>query len=101
MRPIGLSTGALAYEDFRRGLAITRTAGCAAVELSALRQPELLPLLDSLASLALAGFEYISIHTPRQFEPACDANTSAPPAPTTFTRPASSSRHGRLWHVPA
>jgi hypothetical protein len=73
MRPIGLSTGALAYEDFRRGLAMTRTAGCAAVELSALRQPELLPLLDSLASLDLAGFEYISIHAPSQFEPAWEA----------------------------
>lgn len=73
MRPIGLSTGALAYEDFRLGLAMTRTAGCTAVELSALRQPELFPLLDSLASLDLAGFEYISIHAPSQFEPTWEA----------------------------
>lgn len=45
MRPVGFSTGALAYSDFRRGLAMARTAVCAAVELSALRQPELFPLL--------------------------------------------------------
>jgi hypothetical protein len=73
MRPIGLSTGALAYENFRRGLAMTRTAGCTAVELSALRQPELFPLLDSLTSLDLAGFEYISIHAPSHFEPPWEA----------------------------
>ena len=60
MRPIGFSTGALAYADFRRGLAMTRAAACAAVELSALRQAELFPLLESLNSLDLTGFDYIS-----------------------------------------
>jgi len=69
MRPIGFSTGALAYADFRRGLAMARTADCSAVELSALRQPELFPLLESLRSLDLTGFEYVSIHAPSQFEP--------------------------------
>jgi hypothetical protein len=73
MRPIGFSTGALAYADFRRGLAMTRAAACAVVELSALRQAELFPLLDSLKSLDLAGFQYISIHAPSQFEPAWEA----------------------------
>lgn len=73
MRPIGFSTGALAYADFRRGLAMTRTAACAAVELSALRQSELFPLLESLKSLDLTGFEYISIHAPSQFEPEWEA----------------------------
>ena len=68
MRPIGFSTGALAYADFRQGLRLTRTAGCPAVELSALRQVELVPLLDSLDSLDLAGFQYISIHAPSQFD---------------------------------
>jgi hypothetical protein len=47
MRPIGFSTGALAYEDFRRGLILTRAAGCHVIELSALRQAELFPLLDT------------------------------------------------------
>src|SRR6266700_7220462 len=73
MRPIGFSTGALAYADFRRGLAMTRTANCEGVELSALRQSELFPLLESLGSLDLAGFEYISIHAPSQFEPEWEA----------------------------
>jgi len=52
---------------------MTRTAGCAAVELSALRQPELFPLLESLNSIDLTGFEYVSIHAPSQFEPAWEA----------------------------
>ena len=73
MRPIGFSTGALAYADFGRGLAMTRTAACAVVELSALRQAELLPLLESLESLDLAGFDYISIHAPSHFEPTWEA----------------------------
>src|SRR5437899_6702290 len=73
MRPIGFSTGALAYADFRRGLAMMRTAACATVELSALRQPELLPLLESLKSLDLTGFNYISIHAPSHFEPTSEA----------------------------
>ena len=50
MRPIGFSTGALAFADFRRGLALTRKAECAAVELSALRQAELFPQLPSSSS---------------------------------------------------
>lgn len=73
MRPIGFSTGALAYADFRRGLAMTRNAGCVAVELSALRQPELFPMLESLESLDLAGFDHISIHAPSQFEATWEA----------------------------
>ena len=73
MRPIGFSTGALAYADFRRGLAMTQIAVCAAVELSALRQSELFPLLESLKSLDLTGYDYISIHAPSQFEPTWEA----------------------------
>jgi hypothetical protein len=69
MRPIGFSTGALAYADFREGLRLTRNAGCRAVELSALRQAELIPLLDSLETLDLEGFDYVSIHAPSQFDP--------------------------------
>lgn len=69
MRPVGFSTGALAYSDFRQGLALMRAKPLQAVELSALRQPELLPLLDALDSLDLAAFDYICIHAPSQFEP--------------------------------
>jgi hypothetical protein len=69
MRPIGFSTGALAYADFRRGLEMTRGKAVQAVELSALRQSELIPLLEDLDTLDLSGFEYISIHAPGQFDP--------------------------------
>jgi hypothetical protein len=69
MRPVGFSTGALAYADFKRGLAMALTADCQAIELSALRQSELLPLMDSLSSFDLTSFEYVSIHAPSQFEP--------------------------------
>src|ERR1035438_7613326 len=69
MRPIGFSTGALAYADFRRGLEMTRRQGIRAIELSALRQNELVPMLDALDTLDLTGFDYISIHAPSQFDP--------------------------------
>lgn len=73
MRPIGFSTGALAYSDFRRGLEIARAPECRAVELSALRQTELFPMLDALDSLDLSQFEYVSIHAPSQYEPEWEA----------------------------
>jgi hypothetical protein len=65
MRPIGFSTGALAYSNFRQGL--LRSSLVQAVELSALREHELSPLLDALDSLELERFAYISIHAPSQF----------------------------------
>ena len=73
MRPIGFSTGALAYADFRRGLAMMRHKKVDSVELSALRQNELIPLLDSLNGLDLSAFNYVSIHAPSQFEPEWEA----------------------------
>jgi hypothetical protein len=73
MRPIGFSTGALAYADFRSGLAMIQPTVCQAVELSALRQAELLPLLESLGSLDLIGYEYISIHAPSHFDATWEA----------------------------
>jgi hypothetical protein len=73
MRRIGFSTGALAYADFQRGLAMMTPTVCEAVELSALRQGELFPLLDSLGSLDLTRFEYVSIHAPSHFDPGWEA----------------------------
>ena len=69
MRPLGFSTGALAYADFRRGLAMMREKPLKAIELSALRQAELVPLLDALASLDLSHYDYVSVHAPSQFQP--------------------------------
>jgi len=73
MRPIGFSTGALAYADFRQGLILARSAGCTIVELSALREPELAPMLDALDDLDLGGFRYVSIHAPSKIEPENEA----------------------------
>jgi hypothetical protein len=73
MRPIGFSTGALAYADFRRGLAMVSHKNLKVIELSALRQHELLPLLVALPALDLSSFAYVSIHAPSQVEPAWEA----------------------------
>jgi hypothetical protein len=65
MRPIGFSTGALAKSDFAQGVALQRAhERISAVELSALRDHELEPLVQAAASLDLSGFEYISVHAP-------------------------------------
>jgi hypothetical protein len=66
MRPIGFSSGALAYSNFRRALAMLNGRNIHAVELSALRQPELIPLVESLDGLDLSQFSYISFHAPSQ-----------------------------------
>ena len=73
MRPIGFSTGALAYADFRRGVEMSLTQDCQAIELSALREAELDPMLDALDTLDLARFSYVSLHAPSQFRPESEA----------------------------
>jgi len=73
MRSIGFSTGALARDDFHRALRMLADKDVNAVELSALRQHELTPLVEQLGQLQLARFQYISVHAPsaieRSFEP--------------------------------
>jgi hypothetical protein len=73
MRCIGFSTGALARHDFRRALHMLTSKNVSAVELSALRQDELVPLVEQLDQLDLSPFEYISFHAPsaveQSFEP--------------------------------
>lgn len=64
MRPLGFSTGALAKGNFRTGLNIQQGLGLSAIELSALRGDELLPLMEALPELALQGFSYVSLHAP-------------------------------------
>ncbi|HXN47920.1 MAG TPA: hypothetical protein VN893_14835 [Bryobacteraceae bacterium] len=71
-RTIGFSTGALAYADFRRALRMLHSRAVAAVELSALRQPELQPLMESLDALDLSQFTYIAVHAPSRVEPAAE-----------------------------
>jgi len=65
---LGFSTGCLALDDFRRGLKIVDGKELAAIELSALRDTELIPLVESLDSLDLEQFSYISVHAPSQLQ---------------------------------
>lgn len=73
MRLIGFSTGALTRGDFRAALQILEEKHVRAVELSALRQDELVPLIRELDNLDLRQFRYTAFHAPsfmdRDFEP--------------------------------
>jgi len=62
----GFSTGSIAFDDVRRGLQIATHQRARAVELSALREDELDPLLKLLGGLEreLQHFEYVSFHAP-------------------------------------
>ena len=73
MRSIGFSTGALARADFRAALAMLAGKNTSALELSALRQEELAPLVEQLDHLDLEQFAYISFHAPSSIEPASEA----------------------------
>ena len=64
MSPIGFSTGALALADVRSALDMLSRSELDAVELSALRQSELRPLIESLDKLDLSQFRHISFHAP-------------------------------------
>ena len=61
---IGFSTGSLAFGNVRLGLQMIQGHATAAIELSALREQELVPLVESLDSLDLGSFSYISLHAP-------------------------------------
>lgn len=67
MRPIGFSTGALAFGDFQHALSMLKGKSVNAVELSALRTHELPKLLDAADSLDLSEYKYISVHAPSSF----------------------------------
>ncbi len=73
MQPLGFSTGALALSDFRQALRILRDQPVSVVELSAIREHELVPLLRSLDDLDLSPFSYVSIHAPSSFSPQAEA----------------------------
>jgi hypothetical protein len=68
MKCIGFSTGALARGDFRLALEMLANKNANAVELSALRQDELAPLVAELDDLDLSRFQYISFHAPSAME---------------------------------
>ena len=67
MRTIGFSSGSLAYADFQRALDMLRGKPVRALELSALRECELQPMVEALDGLDLSQFSYISFHAPSGF----------------------------------
>lgn len=69
MQPLGFSTGALALSNFREALRMLRDQPVTALELSAIREHELIPLLRALDELDLSQFQYVSIHAPSWFSP--------------------------------
>ena len=63
MRSIGFSTELWHWEIFRSALAMLRNKPeVDAVELSALREQELIPLIAALPSLDLRHFRHVSFH---------------------------------------
>jgi hypothetical protein len=67
MALIGFSTGALMLGNFQEALRLMRGTSMSAVELSALRLPELPGLIDALPKLDLEQFAYRSVHAPSRF----------------------------------
>ena len=67
MRLIGFSTGAVAYSDFQRALDLLSSEPVNCVELSALRLHEVGPLLNSVKTLDLRRYKYVSFHAPSKF----------------------------------
>ena len=61
---IGFSTGSLAPGDFDKALRLIRRAKLGAVELSAIREEELDPLVRFLRTANLDDFDYVSLHAP-------------------------------------
>jgi len=69
MRSIEFSTGALARSEYRQALQMLADKPLNAVELSALRQDELQPLVDDLGNLDVHQFAYAAFHAPSSMDP--------------------------------
>ena len=69
MRPIGFSTGAVAYSHFQAALDLLAQTDATAVELSALRPAELKPLAEAAPTLQLDRYSHVSVHLPSSFNP--------------------------------
>jgi len=69
MRPIGFSTGAVAYSHFRAALDLLARTDTTAVELSALRFAELKPLAEAAPRFDLSQYSNVSVHLPSSFDP--------------------------------
>jgi hypothetical protein len=68
-RLLGFSTGALAFGAYDRGLEEIRRHALECVELSALRQRELEPLINVIDDLDLSTFQHVAFHAPSEIVP--------------------------------
>lgn len=64
MKKIGFSTGALARGDVCAGVSMQEGRARGAIELSALREGELEPLIAAIPNLSLEAYEFVSVHAP-------------------------------------
>ena len=111
MSLIGFSTGALARGDFRKALSMLADFKTGAIELSALRDVELGPLMDALPQLDLEEYSYISVHVPSAFtslterevaerlHPCLDRNIAIVVHPDTIEDPACWDGFGHLFCI--
>lgn len=70
---IGFSTGSIALGDYKSALQTLNQTKTNVIELSALRESELLPLLNDLDNLDLSQFQFISFHAPSKIESLTEA----------------------------
>jgi len=68
VRHIGFSTGALALGDWQKARAMLNKSAATAIELSALREQELDPLIKSLPEIDLSKFDSVFFHAPSKLE---------------------------------
>ncbi len=81
MRFVGFSTGALALGDFGLALNMLRGFDTKAVELSALRDYEVDPLMRALPVLDLHSYSYVSVHAPSAFKTLTEDDVAAQLSP--------------------
>jgi hypothetical protein len=65
---IGFSTGSLSKGDYKYAIELLLQSTANVVELSALRENELEPLINSLDELPLNRFNYVSFHAPSKLQ---------------------------------
>jgi hypothetical protein len=68
MNRIGVSTGAIAKGDYLRALHILDEMNISTIEISALRERELIPLVNSLEGISTEKYKKICFHTPGKLE---------------------------------
>ena len=73
---VGFSTGALALGDFEAALDMLKGLKTRAIELSALRDHEIGPLMEALPGLDLSEYEYVSVHVPSSFKSLTETEVS-------------------------